>query len=278
MKPITVSWSQIRTFEECRQKLHLVRGGHRSPAQNLRNFYHGMVVDRVMRTWLADPNRQSGQMADMVPTEIERGQQEAIASGDGVVRWRHVNDKAEVSRFCTALVIKLELILATHVLPHPFECGKNFRIPIKIPYVDGSPTTITLIGEMDLLVQTPAGPVVWDLKGTQDDGYWRKVLGQLVFYDLAVYADTGKPTAGVGLIQPMCKEPLIGGRVTDDQRREMLARVIRLANGIWTLDQTCKATTTGCNYCEVNHACPRYQAAWDSFGQALDNLAKRRST
>jgi hypothetical protein len=259
MDPITLSWSQLRTAEECKQKLHLIRAGHRSSASNLRNFFHGMVVDRCMVTWLRDPHRQPGQMLAMVEQAITDGEREAIEGGDGVVRWRNVDDRAELQQFCAELVTRLEPILYQHVLPYPFHVGLRFKVPVKMPYLDGQPTTVTLIGEMDLLVQRPDGHVVWDLKGTKDDSYWRKVIGQLVFYDLAVYATHGHPSVYAGLIQPMCTAPLVGMAITDDQRRQMWARVANLATTIWTQDTTCKTSTAGCHWCEVRHACTRFR-------------------
>lgn len=271
IEPLTLSWSQIRTFEECHQKLHLIRNGHRSPAQNLRNFYHGMVVDWLMRNWLADPHRRPGQMAARVTDAIEVGQQEALSTGDGVVRWKHSEDKAELHQFCTELVTRLEPILRDLVLPYAFESGTRFKTPITIPYLDGTPTTVYLIGEMDLLITKPSGDqIVYDLKGTKDDTYWRKVLGQLFFYDLAVYAMTGKPTVCTALIQPMCAERVKYATVSDADRRQMYARILRLAHGIWAHTDDCKQGTTGCAYCEVRHACRRYTSGDAlSLGSAL---------
>ena len=275
--PLTLSWSQLRTAEECRQKLYLIRRGHRSARQNLRNYYHGMVVDRVMRDWLADPQRQPGQMAAAVPAAIAAGEKEAIDTGDGVVRWKHAGDKAEMQQFCTELVVRLEPILAEHILPYKFFSPFRFKVPVKLPYLDGTPTMVYLIGEMDLLVQRPDGYAVWDLKGTKDDQYYRKVLGQLFFYDLALYAMHGTPATEVGLIQPMCTQQVMPATVTDDNRRDIWTRILRLATTIWSHDATCKEGTGGCQWCEVNHACARYSAGPDSLSAGLLAAAREQT-
>lgn len=256
-KPLSISWSALRVHEECHQKSALMRAGKRSKAMDLRSFYHGMVVDWLQRRWLADPDRQPGQMEAGLDDAIESVANEARESGDGVVRWKHVNDKAELRAFCLELVRRLEPILYSLVLPYPFQEGLRFRQPLNVPGLDGTPTEIHLTGEMDLLVHPPEGWIVWDLKGTRDNGYWRKVLGQLVFYDLVVALQHGERTYKVGLIQPMCDEQVMEFTVTDQMRNELLGRIARMATDIWRNDTTCKESPSGCQWCEVRHACPR---------------------
>ena len=59
-KTLRLSWSQLRTHDECNQKSFLMRSGKRSKVTDLRNFFHGMVVDRAMRDWLNNPMRTAG--------------------------------------------------------------------------------------------------------------------------------------------------------------------------------------------------------------------------
>lgn len=257
-RELSISWSKLRVHEECRQKAHLISAGKRGPATNLRNYFHGMVVDRCMRDWLADPTRRHGDMAAAVTAIIEDCLREARASGDGVVRWRNALDRAELTRFCVELVGRLEPILAERVLPYPFTVAQRFKVPVRIPYLDGQPTVIWLTGETDLQVQAPDGREVWDLKGTADDQYWRKTLGQLTFYDLAIYAQHGAPPVRTGLIQPMCTQPVLVATFTAAARAELWARITAMARHIWSGDVACKETTGGCTWCEVRHACVRY--------------------
>jgi hypothetical protein len=256
VKPLRVSWSQLRNHEECKMKGHLLRTGKRAKAQNLRNFFHGTVVDRCMRDWLADPHRSPGGMADQITAMVERAQAEAKDEG-GIVRWRSPTDRAELHAFCTELVRRLEPILRERVLPYPHTVSTRFDVPIIIPDPAGTPTQIRLIGETDLTVNNQ-GVQVWDLKGTADDQYYRKVLGQLYFYDLAVLAARGEPTTLTGLIQPMCSTPVLEVTVGVHERGQILSRIVRLCHDIWTGDTTCKPDTAGCVVCEVRHACPRY--------------------
>lgn len=274
--PIAISWSSLRAHMECRQKAALLRAGKRSPAGNLRSYFHGMVVDGLMRRWLADPHRRPGQMAAAVDAYIDECAAQAVADGDGVVRWKHAADRTELHEFCVELAHRLEPLLDRLVLPYPFVNGHTFRQPVVVPYLDGTPTTIVLKGEMDLLVTEAAGRhAVWDLKGTRDDTYWRKVLGQLIFYDLAVLAEHGTATARVGLIQPMCRRPVLEWTLGEAHRRQMWAAILRMAADIWRADDACKPDTDGCAFCEVRHACDRYRPVGNTipFGTALRRAA-----
>lgn len=246
----------LRAHEECRQKTALLRQGKRAKAQNLRSYFHGMVVDSVMRAWLANPHRSAVDMRTLVEEHIERGQREAVETGDGVVRWRDAGDRDVLRDFSVELVRRLEPILTEHVLPYDYYCGHRFKHPLTLP--DG--TEILLNGEMDLLV-ADHGWVVWDLKGTKDNGYWRKVVGQLTFYDLATKLERGEHTRFAGLIQPMCDQQLLTFEFDGDARRAMLARILRYVSDVQAANEQCRADTSGCSWCEVKHACPRYTPA-----------------
>lgn len=218
-----------------------------------------MVVDGLMRRWLDDPNRRSGAMPGWVDDYIDVCASDAKNAGDGVVRWKHADDRAELRVFCVELLTRLEPLLTQLVLPYEFSCGYNFRLPVVVPHLDGTPTTIHLRGEMDLLTrETAVGHAVWDLKGTKDDSYWRKVLGQLLFYDLAVLGQHGTGTTRVGLIQPMCKQPVLQWQLGDEHRRQMWASILRMCHDIWRNDDACKTGSDGCGFCDVRHACARY--------------------
>lgn len=279
-EPISISWSQLRAHMECRQKAFLLRSGKRNPAGNIRNYFHGMVVDSIMRDWLSDPARRPGDMVDRVEQYIIDGERKAIEEGDGVVRWRNAADRDELRTFCTELLVRLEPLLHDLVLPYSFQSALRFRQPIRVPYLDGTPTTIYLRGEMDLLTNESTGVwAVWDLKGTKDDSYWRKVLGQLVFYDLAVLAAHGVGTTRVGLIQPMCKQPVLQWNLTNEHRQQMWAAIVSMANDIWRRDNACKDTTDGCSSCDVRHACARYAPVGNTMpiGPAPLGAALRQS-
>lgn len=272
VKPLRVSWSSIRTFEECRQKSFLIRDGKRAKVSNIRNFWPGTIVDQVMRVWLDFPSSSvRPSMVDLVVEAMDRSQAEEKEKGN-IVRFRNAEDRADVQKFCTELVTRLEPILVRHVLPFPHECGKWFKIPLSIPDQNGQAREILLTGEMDLIVDN-AGPVIWDLKGTADNQYWRKVVAQLTFYDLAVWISTGVKTRHVGLIQPMCDERVLAMQVTDADRSDLMQRIQRYAHGVWAGERACTNDTGICHWCEVRHACSRFQqASVDAFGDLATGL------
>lgn len=274
--PVRISWSRLRVHAECKQKSWLLASGKRASGQDMRNFYHGMVVDRIMRHWLDDPGRAPGQMRAMVDEIIDTEEARIRADGEGVVRWRNAEDKHDVREFCAELCDRLEPLLYELVLPYEFENGKRFKIPIELPGPDGRPAQVILVGEMDLFVIND-GPVVWDLKGTRDNSYWRKVLGQLVFYDIATWAATGQQTRMTGLIQPMCDQRVIEYTISETDRSAMVSRIHRMALDMWTEQRQCKTDWAGCSTCEVRHACPRFATNPDGTASLLRAAAHAAS-
>jgi PD-(D/E)XK nuclease superfamily protein len=269
-KPLRVSWSAIRTYEECSMKSALIRDGKRSKVSNIRNFFAGTVVDHIMRTWLDDPLVRYGDVMGLVTCAMDEMEDTERGKGN-MVRWRNIDDRDQVRAFCAELITRLEPILEEHVLPYSYEHGKWFKVPMIIKDQNGHPRDILLTGEMDLLVQN-RGPVVWDLKGTSDDQYWRKVIAQLTFYDIAVWASTGEKTRFSGLIQPMCSERVLAWQITDNARRNLLARIVRYAHDTWRNVRECTPNTGNCHWCDVRHACPRYTT--DAFGTLADGLRR----
>lgn len=257
--PMLVSWSQLRAHEECRHKGVLLRAGKRNPAQNIRGFFHGTVVDRVMRAWLDSPALRPGHMVEMVDDLIESCQRDAVESGDGVVHWKSATDRTELHEFCVELVRRLEPLLCRYVLPFDYEPAKRFSVPLEVPGLDGAPLCVHLVGEMDILARDGRQQwAVWDLKATRDDSYWRKTLGQLVLYDIATWAMFGNYTTLTGLIQPMCTTPVMPCVVTDDDRAQMMARIHRFVSDRLRRDTPPAKTTAHCGFCPVRHACTRF--------------------
>jgi hypothetical protein len=270
-KPLRVSWSGLRVFEECHQKSALIREGKRSKVSNIRNFFAGMVVDNIMRDWLDQPDLRHGDTQALVSAAMDSMEDTERGKGN-MVKWRDAADRDQIRQFCVNLVDRLEPLLEEHVLPHSYEHGKWFKVPLSITDRNGQPRDILLTGEMDLLVDND-GPVVWDLKGTADDEYYRKVVAQLTFYDVAVWASSGVKTRFVGLIQPMCTQQIRAWEVTDDARAQLLSRIERYANGVWADERACTDKTAVCHWCDVRHACPRYsQPGIDVFGDLAGGL------
>lgn len=276
---VKVSWSKVRTSEECRQKAYLIAGGHKSPITDVRVFFQGNVVDQAMRRWLSMDNPRPGWMADHVGEILDEVEREVLAEGDGVVRWKHRDDRREVRDFCTEAAYRLEFILKQLVMPYEYQPAVRFQTKLTIPGLDGEPTPILLVGEMDVLVRcdpplqditVDADPVVvtmaskpqlrvYDLKITKSADYWRKTEAQLTFYDLACWCMFGVTTSEVGLLQPMVEGvPFMQWSRSNEDRTQMLTRIITVAHNIMRGDATPKADSAGCSYCEVRHACAKY--------------------
>lgn len=258
-KPLRLSWSRIRVHEECAAKGALLRE-HKSPVTDVRNFFHGNVVDQCQRLWLSQDPPEPGWMAAHVDEVMERAEVTARETGDGVVRWRTATDKAEVREFCRELVIRLEAILARYCLPFEWDPAVRFEVPITVNYLDGTPRKIHLVGEIDLLVRDIQRRLaIWDLKATANNSYWRKTIAQLTFYAIALRAQTGQWPVMMGLFQPMCDERVLPVTLTPEAIRETWARIERTAQDIWAGRLAPKADNDGCQWCPVHSACPKYK-------------------
>lgn len=266
-RPLRLSWSRLRTHGECPAKGQLLSEGKKSPITDIRGYFHGTVVDQCMRRWLSQDDPQPGQMLAWVDEIFAKAEKDARESGDGQVRWKFAGDKAETLEFCRECVKRLEELLFKVCLPYEWDPAVRFAVPLTIPDVDDNPRRIELIGEIDLLVSMPDGQViVWDLKATRDDGYWRKVLGQLTFYNIVVAimraqdeAFTGDPwPTAAGLLQPMCAEQDPVFTFAQEDYAQMFGRINALARDIWRGNIYPKADNAGCQYCEVRGSCPKF--------------------
>lgn len=251
---LRLSWSHLRLHDECPAKWGLQRS-HPSAVKDIRNFVHGTVVDIAMRRYLGQESPQAGWMREQVDAIFEECTEH---SDEGTVRWKTASDRRDTLAMCRELVTRLDPILDRYCLPFRWDEALRFSVPIMVD-VPGGLREITLIGEMDLLVEDSEGRMaVWDLKATRDDAYYKKVLGQLAFYALAVRAMHGRFPVMTGLIQPMCAERVLPVTITDQAVREMAARITRTANDIWAGRLAPKAGNEGCNWCEVMRVCPKF--------------------
>lgn len=256
---LSISWTSLRIHDECRQRAYLQRTHHRASAGDSRVFFAGRLVDHVMRVWLADP--QPGAMPELVTQMIDAEEQEVRSDGRGVVRWRDPQDKAAVADRCREAATRLEPLLTRLVVPFPHKVGHRFKVPVKVPGLDGTPTAVDLTGELDLLVTEPGGRKVWDLKITDDDSYWRRTVGQLIFYDLVVRELYGAHPVRSGLIQPMCRRQTPTFTFRDSDRAQMWVAIAKMATDVWRQDYALAETTRPCFRCDVKHACERFRPA-----------------
>jgi CRISPR/Cas system-associated exonuclease Cas4 (RecB family) len=193
--------------------------------------------------------------------------------GDGVVRWRSVDDRKLMFNLVRDIVVGTQPHLERDVFPYRYDMALRFRTPAVVPYLDGKPTTIQLAGEMDVLVLMSGEnePYRWhgiDLKGTRDDSYINKTLGQAIFYDLALLSMFGPEGIGKwSFLQPMCKNPMVPITVSAEDHRAMMARIARMATYIWQKDWSPREDTKECGRCEVKSACIKYQPHFDQNGK-----------
>lgn len=213
-----------------------------------------------MRQWLALDEPPPGWMAAHIDEIFDHAEVEVRETGDGVVKWRDSQDRAKLRAWCKDLVTRLEPILYELVIPYEYEVAARFKVPLTIPGLDGAPRKILLTGEMDLLTWRPARVprAIWDLKATEDTSYWRKVAGQITFYEIAVWGMTGQWPEVSGLIQPMCPEQVPRFSFGAEERRQMFVTICNVAADIWSKNLPPKADPAGCDRCPVKQACPKF--------------------
>jgi CRISPR/Cas system-associated exonuclease Cas4 (RecB family) len=267
---LTVSWSQLRLFEECRQKVTLLRAGKRKSGADARVFFPGTVVDRVVRDWLLTKPGDSdlGQMPDMVDEIMEREERLLTEDEDRIVRWKDASDKAKVRADCVEAVTKIEPALVRYVLPYEYQVDYRFRTALDVPYHDEM-VRILLIGAMDITVHNPVAD--WwmnlDVKMTRDNQYWKKTQGQLTFYDLQTELEHGKPTKATALLQPLCTQQVKPIPMTAQGRQEMLAHISTFVTAILDNDMPVTKKPSQCIYCDFKHACPKFAPVLDDRGK-----------
>lgn len=270
-----ISWSSLQRWEKCHhhQKLSWEHRTIRSGAQG-RIFLDGTVADRAMRRVLESNNYERGDMAEHVDDLIR-----AHAYGEeaeGPIHWRGPNDRAIMANRLREGLTLLEPLLEKYVLPFPYHPEWRFTAYIQIPYLDGAPTTIKMVGGADVLVK-PGRFHLHDLKFTADANYWKKTLGQLTFYDIGIEAVLGEPPEAHAFLQPLVEsEPYKLVTVTDRQRAEMMARIIAFCRGIWLKDFAPKEDNDGCSKCDAVHACEKFRLDISTMANGRKTVSFRR--
>lgn len=256
-----ISWSSLRTHEECKQRGFLNRSHKRAPLANQRVFFPGTVTDRVVRDWLLMEKPELGLMPEMVESVVDREKNE-IAEKGGVMTWKDHGDRDQVLKDCIEAVTKIEPGLVQHVLPYEYRPDFRFKAPLKVPHPNGGHEEVVLNGAMDIIVRNPETMkwAVWDVKHTRDNYYWKKTQGQLGFYDLTVQIMFNAQTEVVGLLQPLCDKPVLPVPLDVDTRSVMMSRIVRMAQEVWRGDKTPRADSSICGFCDVKHACTKFQA------------------
>ena len=257
METVWLSWSRLRTHEECRQKGYLQRTGRKASVDNQRNFLPGNITDRVVRDWLlGDPWNNLGGMPDMVPEYLNKAVSNA-AEQNGVIIWKGAEDKANVIEKCTKAVTRIEEDLKRVVLPYEYTPDYAFKATLEVP-VRGrdEPVQLLLNGYMDILVKRAEGEYgIHDVKHTEDSSYWKKTFGQLVFYDVATRLTEGTFAQHTSLLQPLCKETEKSFIITDDDRMKMFQSITNYAQDYVNNNVTPSPDPGQCVMCNVKHAC-----------------------
>lgn len=261
MKTLWVSWSGLKAHETCKQQGMLRRSRKQAPLKDQRVFFPGTVVDRVVRDWLIeDPYNNPGLMPDMVESIVHR-ESVSINEAGGKMVWKDKDDRSNVIKDCIEAVTKIEPELVRRVLPFEYDVDFRFRVPVQFPYPDGTNETVILNGAMDIITRDDTGQFsVWDVKMTRDNSYWRKTVAQLTFYDIVVsFMGDGRPSKEVGLLQPMCTQPVLPYPATDYERGQMFSRIARYADQVWREDFEPRKDSFECNFCDVKHACSKFK-------------------
>lgn len=261
MQELRISWSSLRTHEECKQKGFLQRTGHRASLDNQRVFFPGNVTDRVVRAWLMDnPQANPGDMPKMVESIMD-GEREKILAKGQVMTYKDLNDREQILKDCTEAVTKIEPALQKYVVPYKFTADFSFKSPLQLPHPSGGTGPVFLNGYMDILVQDDKDRFwVWDVKHTRDDSYWRKTVGQLTFYDWAVFCLYGQTTVARGLLQPLCKKQVLPVAIGEDQRQQMMQRIGAFARDTWLDDHAPNRDSKACGFCSVKHSCEKFKS------------------
>lgn len=279
LDPVLISWSSLKRWEHCPQhQLRKIQG--KTTKGDGRIFLPGTISDRAMRRWLDSDNPQPGEMVEMIDTIFD---EHTGPESEYWIKWRGnpAKDKAEVKAFCRELVTRLEPWLMDKVLPYDYQPEWRFRAHMDIPYLNEDVTApVTLIGGADILVRGPEGRFrIYDLKATRDDSYMRSTLGQLTFYDIAccIIQGSWETCEEWAFVAPMTKERYIPIEVTKENRREMMARVVKYAHGFWREQWQPKADDTGCQWCEAKGACDKFKtvAVVDENGRQKVSFAEQ---
>ena len=287
--PVFVSWSSLKRWENCPQHQLRVITGEADKSQKGRIFLPGTVADLTQRRWLDQDKPEAGQMLDMVETVFW----ETVNLAESKIIWRGdpEKDQKQIIRDVRSAVRRLEPWLLQKVVPFDYQPEFRFKAHMEVPYVcqEGVRAPVTLRGGIDILVRDDDGKFrIYDLKMTTNPSYLRSTLGQLTFYDLAmcVLQENFDCAVEWGFVAPLLDEFLIPVTVGQEDRRYMLSRVVKYAQGVWTDNWTPKASDTGCDWCEAKGVCDKFKtvatveengAMRISFNQAAEHRRQFRS-
>ena len=271
-EPLRVSWSALKRWEGCHTRDALHRAGKRGEVVDGRVFLPGTLADRAVRKFLdQDEGHRPGQMNRFVDLLWD---EHAVHSTEYKIRWRGDPrvDQEKVRAFAKRAVDSVEPFLFERVLPHLYQPEMRFEVPMLLPDLANAKRPVLLVGGMDIAVlELPGQEQAWlyDLKVTENEGYIRASMGQLIFYSLAwaIMREHPHERIGTAYLAPCCTTQYFPLLVTDQERRAMLARVMRYCQARWNESDALPPAVDAagepvsieeCFRCDVKHACTRF--------------------
>lgn len=268
MSTLYISWSTIRTYEQCKQRGMLTRAHKRADLADQRIYFPGTVTDRVVRDWLmGDPYKNPGMMPDMVESFIDR-EKSTIEEAGGKMRWKDKGDRDKVLADCVEAVTKLEPVLNQKVLPFEYDADFHFKLPLLVPAPYGE-EIVVLNGVMDIIVRDGDNWDIWDVKQTRDGQYWRKTVGQITFYVLCREMLFEGQSRDSGLLQPLCPEEIKSYIPDENLKAQMMSRIATMAWDVLIEDFEPRADSKMCSFCDVKHACSKWQPRTNAKGKKV---------
>lgn len=282
---MTLSWSRLKQYEECKQSVLRTLQGKRAPVKDGRMFLHGTVADRVMRRLLEHDDPQPGMMLTWVDEIFE---EHAYNSAEYVIRWKGnaQEDAAAIKAKVVRVITNLEPILFDKIIPlgyHPeLKFNRHTGSVVGVPGLNGIPRPVELIGGIDIATMTLDDDPeygIYDLKATENDSYARGLTGQLLFYAIATKAMFGKYPKEAAFLTPACKEKVVYLNYSQDDIRLMMSRIVKYCHGVWRKEWEPKEKPdSGCDRCDVRHACDLFrlpQGKKVSFMELADRRRKK---
>jgi hypothetical protein len=246
-----------------------------TPNKHVRDYLPGSIADRGMRWWLSgDP--KPGLLVPRVLEMYDRLTNPDL--GDDEYRpftWKGnpQEDQQKVRDFLVKVATELEPILLKWVVPYDYDPEHRFRVVVGLPYLDERTVAVTMIGGIDIVVRIPDGRfILFDLKATVNDSYIAQTLGQGIFYDVAWKFYWGEHPVKFGFIAPALEDKLIWVDITPDDRRLMMDRIVRFAQGMWRGEWEPKEDNNGCQWCEAKNVCDKF-----AMHLTIDDQGKRRA-
>lgn len=276
-RKIRLSWSRLKAYEACRQRVHLQMRGVRTATLDGRVFLPGTLADRAMRLWLEQGTFEHRGMH----TFLEQLWAEHTGpDAEYQIKWRGspTDDKRSVLANVTRALDVLEPILLEKVAPYAFKPEYRFTATLGMKDPWDQTQHIEMFGAVDVAVHMGDGRyALYDLKITENDTYIRSTLAQLTFYDLAFRGWTGTHPVEHAFWTPLLPQPVVPLDVTEVERRQMYGRIMSYCHGVWTNQWQLTGNTSECFNCPTKVACPRYVTPIDKDAQGRNRTTFSRA-